>query len=582
MAIHDRRYKRILTSSVFAYDVARLLADQFNLGTVDRQSLQAGPTSSVRESEHERIADSAWTFDTDRQRTVMMIVEAQSSRRHHLAVRLLRHVVDRLLEMCEDRQRYDPAQGLPPVVVAVLHTGPDRWQPPSLQELFSPLARALMRFDFPLPYYDVRHTDRRDYPEPALLRMVFDIERAGDPSETVPVAEAVKALADREAHELMTRFLSDKMRQWAGIRDARGRYLVEAARLDDSRPLKEVEREMETIQERFNRLMDERHTEGRSQGRTRGTVPRTNRGTNRGTNRRTNRGPTDQLPARLGRQRPGPTPGGRCGSPCRQDGRGGPARHPLRPGRHSGRRTAPGSHPGRGRTDARARRTDLGPATPHPGRGHRTGVARPPATAGPPGPVAGTRRGPGRKRRRRAVRRRATIGGTPTPKPGGPMNKRFAWELRARADLRPSTESEPPKAGLRQFEEQRTIPLPPGSSFPGTIRRSRTPSPSFSRRTSRLPRTALEVQTSRMPKSSLPPQAGPVCRRSSCPTTGPQGTSGRIAYCFDRSLNRHFQFHPELFKRNCDTAIGVVPVQQWVLAYQHTEPAQKRYGPQFE
>ena len=266
MAIHDRRYKRILTSSVFAYDIARLLADQFNLGTVDRQSLQAGPTSSVRESEHERIADSAWTFDTDRQRTVMMIVEAQSSRRRHLAVRLLRHVVDRLLEMCEDRQRYDPAQGLSPVVVAVLHTGPDRWQPPSLQELFSPLARALMRFDFPLPYYDVRHTDRRDYPEPALLRMVFDIERAGDPSETVPVAEAVKALADREAHELMTRFLSDKMRQWAGIRDARGRYLVEAARLDDSRPLKEVEREMETIQERFNRLMDERHTEGRTEG----------------------------------------------------------------------------------------------------------------------------------------------------------------------------------------------------------------------------------------------------------------------------------------------------------------------------
>ncbi|MYA05250.1 MAG: hypothetical protein F4Y37_11665 [Caldilineaceae bacterium SB0664_bin_22] len=123
MAVHDRRYKRILTSPVFAYDVARLLADEFNLGTVARPSLRAGPTSSVRESERERIADAAWTFDTERQRTVMMIVEAQSSRQRHLAVRLLRYVVDRLLELCEDRERYDPAGGLPPVAEA-LAVGP--------------------------------------------------------------------------------------------------------------------------------------------------------------------------------------------------------------------------------------------------------------------------------------------------------------------------------------------------------------------------------------------------------------------------------------------------------------------------
>lgn len=80
MAIHDRGYKRILTSAVFAYEMAQVLADAFGLGTVDRQSLQPRPTSSVKETGHERIADSTWAFDTDRQRTVMMIVEAQSSR----------------------------------------------------------------------------------------------------------------------------------------------------------------------------------------------------------------------------------------------------------------------------------------------------------------------------------------------------------------------------------------------------------------------------------------------------------------------------------------------------------------------
>ena len=270
MAVHDRRYKRILTSPVFAYDVARLLADEFNLGTVARQSLQAGPTSSVKESERERISDSAWTFDTDRQRTVMMIVEAQSARQRHLAVRLLRYVVDRLLELCEDRQRYDPARGLPPVVVAVLYTGPDRWRMPLLPDLFSPVAQALMRFEFPLRYYDVRHMDRRDYPGPPLLRMAFDIERTGDPGETVPVAQAIKALEDPDAYELMMRFLSDKMQQWANLRDVRGRRLVDVVRLDDHRSLKEVEREMETIQERFDRLLAEKHTEGRAEGRAEG------------------------------------------------------------------------------------------------------------------------------------------------------------------------------------------------------------------------------------------------------------------------------------------------------------------------
>ena len=114
MAEHDKRYKRILTHRAFAYDVARLLADEFNLGTVDRESLSADPTSSVRESERERITDCAWSFDTERQRTVMMIVEAQSARQRHLAIRLLRYVVDRLLELCEDPKRLQAAEGLPP------------------------------------------------------------------------------------------------------------------------------------------------------------------------------------------------------------------------------------------------------------------------------------------------------------------------------------------------------------------------------------------------------------------------------------------------------------------------------------
>ena len=70
-----------------------------------------------------------------------------------------------------------------------------------------------LRFEFPLQYYDIHHMDRREDPDQPLLRLAFDIERAGDPGETVPVAQTVRALEDEEAHALMTRFLSDKMQQ---------------------------------------------------------------------------------------------------------------------------------------------------------------------------------------------------------------------------------------------------------------------------------------------------------------------------------------------------------------------------------
>jgi len=270
MATHDRRYKRILTSAVFAYDVAQQLAQRFDLGTVGRNSLRAGPTGSIQESEHERIADSTWSFDTDRQPTVIMIVEAQSSRQRHFMVRILRYVVDRLLELCEDRTWHGSDRGLPPVAVAVLYTGSDPWQPPSLQDLFSPLARLLMQFDFPVQYYDVLHMDRRDDPEQRLLRLVFEIERCAGLGDTASVRQAVRGLEDRKAHALLMRFLADRIAQWGNLKDDRGRLLLDVSRLDDSRPISEVEKEMETAQEHLLRQLAEGRAEGRTEGWTEG------------------------------------------------------------------------------------------------------------------------------------------------------------------------------------------------------------------------------------------------------------------------------------------------------------------------
>ncbi len=108
--------------------------------------------------------------------------------------------------------------------------------------------------------------EREEEPESHLLRMIFEVERCGDLGETVPVLEAIRGLEDRDAYELLLRFLSDKMRQWDRLRDEQGRILLDASQLDDSRPLSEVVREMETVQERFFRQMAERRAEGQVEG----------------------------------------------------------------------------------------------------------------------------------------------------------------------------------------------------------------------------------------------------------------------------------------------------------------------------
>ncbi len=56
------------------------------------------------------------------------------------------------------------------------------------------------------------------------------------------------------------------MTQWDRLRDEQGRILLDASQLDDSRPLNEVVREMETVQERFFRQMAERRAEGQVVG----------------------------------------------------------------------------------------------------------------------------------------------------------------------------------------------------------------------------------------------------------------------------------------------------------------------------
>ena len=74
----------------------------------------------------------------------------------------------------------------------------------------------------------------------------------------------------RHAYKLLLRFLSDKTRQWNRLRDEQGRLLLDAGQLDDSRPLSEVVREMETVQERFFRQMTEQRAKGQAEGRAEG------------------------------------------------------------------------------------------------------------------------------------------------------------------------------------------------------------------------------------------------------------------------------------------------------------------------
>ena len=76
----------------------------------------------------------------------------------------------------------------------------------------------------------------------------------------------MRGLENREAHTLLMRFLADKIAQWGNLRDDQGRLLLDVARLDDSRPLSEVEKEMETAQEHLLRQLAEERAEERAEG----------------------------------------------------------------------------------------------------------------------------------------------------------------------------------------------------------------------------------------------------------------------------------------------------------------------------
>ena len=80
-----------------------------------------------------------------------------------------------------------------------------------------------------------------------------------------------------------------------------------------------------------------------------------------------------------------------------------------------------------------------------------------------------------------------------------------------------------------------------------------------------------EVRPSASSRSGVP-QIG-------LPNDRPTGNPRSVAFCFDRSLSSHFQFHPACSSATAILQIGVIPVQRWVWAFQHTEPAHKRYGP---
>ena len=80
------------------------------------------------------------------------------------------------------------------------------------------------------------------------------------------VSQAVRGLEDREAHAPLMRFLADKIAQWGNLRDDQSRLLLDVSRLDDSRPLSEVEKEMETAQEHLLRQLAEGQAAGQVAG----------------------------------------------------------------------------------------------------------------------------------------------------------------------------------------------------------------------------------------------------------------------------------------------------------------------------
>ena len=124
---HDQSYKRIFSHPIATRSLLRLLARDW-YHELDLSTIESFPTENVGADLKRRLGDAGWRVRfKNSQRTVIFLVEFQSSVDSSMALRTLRYSEAVFDSMRANPELRDPGGAIPLVLTYVVHTGPEPW-----------------------------------------------------------------------------------------------------------------------------------------------------------------------------------------------------------------------------------------------------------------------------------------------------------------------------------------------------------------------------------------------------------------------------------------------------------------------
>ncbi len=274
MPLHDRRYKKLHRPKPVNLEWTYQVSDMLDLGEVKPDSLVPHKVEYLTEELTLRLADHAWSFQTDRRAGLLLMMEFQSRTDAALMLRQYTYAFMHLLTGLETKE-YNLQTGLPIPILVSLYNGRQKWQPRPLENLFA----GGLEGTFPLPWihYDMLHMESGHLPTRPLLRAIFDIERTGRHNEFNYAAVLQNYLGDDpdpEIHRALFAFTIATMGRWQHAKGPDGTPLHLDVEWEAIGTLEELIMAQEMLQTQLDSWISagraEGRTEGRAEGRTEG------------------------------------------------------------------------------------------------------------------------------------------------------------------------------------------------------------------------------------------------------------------------------------------------------------------------
>ena len=271
--MHDERYRTVFAFPRMVEDLLRGFAAREWAGALDFSTLRKLPAEYVSDERLVRRADTVWQVCLDGRRSVLVVVEFQSSAEPRMALRLLAYTALLYQELARnDAPGLDGQGRLPVVLPVVLYNGDARWTAArEVGELVQPEPEGLAPYRPRQRHYvlDARHVGVEDLPVGNLVTAVVHLERTRTPWDLAEVAGMLRGWLRRPEDEGLRRVLGSWVREVAESFAPPGEVLGAELTLEEVE-MTVVERAREwsrqLIREGRERGMQEGMMQGREQG----------------------------------------------------------------------------------------------------------------------------------------------------------------------------------------------------------------------------------------------------------------------------------------------------------------------------